>query len=153
MPFPVPAPPRVPQRVLVAAAPGPALNEAVERLAGMLDLPLVLAQDLGARDAARLAAFDGWVATIEDAVAGLYLLPRADLLLQVQVEVAGTLRGFVRRTVRRMRSDTAPEIDLSWIDTVATSHPELPLVRLTGPEEIAAWLDGIEGLSRGSASS
>lgn len=140
-----PQPPQRPQRVVVVATPGPALSAFAARLAAALDLPLVEASDLSSpEDAVRLASFDGWVTTIDDPTTREHLLPRTDLLLTAQFETTGALRGFVRRTVRRMRSESAAEPDLGWIDLAPVEHPDLAVTRLVGPDEVAAWIDEVE---------
>ena len=51
--------------------------------------------------------------------------------------------GLVRRTVRRIRADAPPEPDLSWVESLATDRPEVPVVRLAGPAEVADWLAAV----------
>lgn len=123
---------------MVAGAPGPDLSSFLVRLADVLDVPLVPLADLAdPSEATRLAAFDGWLTTSEFATVRGLLVDRADLVLHVSPDEPGTLRGLVRRTVRRMRAD-AP--DLTWLEALPTSHPELPVVHLAGPAAIDAWL-------------
>lgn len=141
MPCPAPFPPLLPQRVLVADAGSPAQAAAVARVAALLDLPLVLPSDRPhPDDLARLAAFDGWVAVLGAGEDPAALLRRAELVVEVQFDVPGTLRGLVRRTVRRIRADASPAPDLSWLDDLATARPDLAVARLSGAEEIERWL-------------
>jgi hypothetical protein len=136
---PVPTPPRIPQRALVAGTPGPLLTGALERLAATLDLPLVPLDGLAGEDLVRLAEFEGWVATADRYDARAALLPRADLVVVVLTEEPGTLRSLVRRTVRRMRSEV-PEVDLAWVEALAITRPSLEVVRLVGTDAVDAWL-------------
>ena len=115
---PVPSPPRIPQRAVVTGTPGPLLTGFLQRLAAVLDVPQVPLDGLAGADLVRLAEFDGWVTTGERYDARAALLDRADLVVVVLTEEPGTLRGLVRRTVRRMRSD-APEVDLAWVEALA----------------------------------
>ncbi|WP_207006444.1 hypothetical protein [Nocardioides aromaticivorans] len=143
MDLPAPMPPRLPQRVVVAGSPAPLLTTFLERLAAVLDLPLVPLSELANRtDLEALAAFDGWVTTAERYDARAVLLERADLVVTVLAEEPGTLRSLVRRTVRRIRSD-APEVDLAWVEALPVSHPDLPAVRLVGSDAVEAWLAGL----------
>lgn len=139
-------PPPVPQRVVVAGSPGSALDTFLRRAAECLDVPLVpLAELSGAEDVARLAAFDGWVTTAEYDAARAPLLERADTLVHLDLPVATTLTGLVRRTLRRVRSDATPASDLSWIATAAAQHDGLRVVRLGSPEDVEAWLRSVGG--------
>lgn len=142
--LPAPMPTRLPQRVVVAGSPAPLLAAVLERLADTLDLPLVpLAELSGRDDLEALAAFDGWVTTAERYDARAVLLDRADLVVTVLADEPGTLRSLVRRTVRRIRSDASPELDLAWADALPLSHPGLPAVRLVGTDAIEAWLEAL----------
>ncbi len=142
---PAPSPPRIPQRALVAGGAGPLPTAFAERLAAALDVPLVPAGELaGAAEVARLAAFEGWVSTAERPADRAVLLPRAELVVVVLGEEPGTLRGLVRRTVRRMRAD-GPEPDLGWVDLLPRTHPDAAVVRLVGGEAVDAWLAGLRG--------
>ena len=137
-------PPRLPQRVVVAGSPAPLLATFLQRLAAVLDLPLVpLAELSGRADLEALAAFEGWVTTAERYDARAVLLERADLVVTVLAEEPGTLRSLVRRTVRRIRSDAPAEVDLTWVEALPVSHPALPSVRLVGSDAIEAWLAGL----------
>ncbi len=138
-----PASGRLPQRVVVAGAPGDLLTAFLQRLADALDVPLVPLADLsGPAEVAELAAFDGWVTTSENAWARSVLLPRADVLAQVQLEAA-TFGNRVRRTFRRMRSD-AREPDLGWVDSAGIAHPHLTVLRLPDPQAVADWMSTVE---------
>lgn len=144
MHVPVPLPPRLPQRVVVTGGPAPLLATFLTRLAAVLDLPLVpLAELSGRGDLETLAAFDGWVTTAERYDARAVLLDRADLVVVVLAEEPGTLRSLVRRTVRRIRSDASPEVDLAWVEALPVSHPDLEVVRLVGADAVEAWLAGV----------
>lgn len=137
-------PPRLPQRAVVAGGPAPLLATFLARLSAALDVPLVpLAELSGRPDLDALADFDGWVTTAERYDARAVLLDRADLVVVVLAEEPGTLRSLVRRTVRRIRSDAAPEVDLTWVDALPLSHPDLPAVRLVGSDAVEAWLAGL----------
>ena len=112
----------------------------LERLAAVLDVPLVpLAELTDPLDADHLASFDGWVTTSEYDATRALLLDRADLVVHVTHEEPGTLRGLVRRTVRRMRADGS-EPDLGWLATISESHPDVAFTHLAGPTAAAAWL-------------
>ncbi|WP_436699331.1 hypothetical protein [Nocardioides sp. BYT-33-1] len=134
-----PVPRRLPQRVVVAGAPGEQLAAFLARLAAALDVPLVpLAELSGPAEVARLAAFDGWVTTADEEWARPTLLGRADLLLQVDLDPAG-FTGRVRRTLRRIRSDLrAP--DLGWVATAASGLPGLEVLRLADADAADRWL-------------
>jgi hypothetical protein len=138
---PVPTPRRLPQRVVVAGAPGDALAVFLHRLATALDVPLVPLADLsGPGEVARLAAFDGWVTTAEQAWARPLLLERTDVLVRADLEPA-SFAGKVRRTLRRIRSDARErEPDLGWVDRAPLVHPRLSLVRLPDPDSAESWL-------------
>lgn len=139
-------PPRLPQRAVVAGGPDPLLATFLTRLAAALDVPLVPVDELSGRaDLDTLAAFDGWVTTGERYDARAVLLDRADLVVVVLAEEPGTLRSLVRRTVRRIRSEASPEVDLTWTEALPTSHPGLEVVRLVGRDAIEAWLVGLSG--------
>lgn len=139
-------PPRLPQRAVVTGGPAPLLATFLTRLAAALDVPLVPLDALSGRaDLDTLAAFDGWVTTGERYDARAVLLERADLVVVVLAEEPGTLRSLVRRTVRRIRSDAAPEVDLAWVEALPLSHPEVPAVRLVGSDAVEAWLAGLSG--------
>jgi hypothetical protein len=127
--------------VVVAGAPDEQLTGFLERLAALVDVPLVPLHDLsGPDEVARLAAFDGWVTTAEDAWARPPLLERADLVLVVRLEASG-LAHRVRRTLRRIRSDARDRApDLGWVDGLALTHPGLAVVRLADPEAADGWL-------------
>lgn len=142
---PTPPSPRIPQRVIAAGASGPALTSFLERLADIIDVPLVpLAELADPSEAAQLAGFDGWVTTSEYDAARALLLDRADLVVHVSPDEPGTLRGLVRRTVRKMRADgSAP--DLSWLEKLPLTHPELPVIHLAGPTATEAWLAALSG--------
>lgn len=118
------------------------LSGFLDRLAAALDVPLVPHEDLGFGDAERLASFDGWVATAGGPAARNPLLDRADLLVLVLPEAPGTLRGLVRRTVRRLQAGPDP-VDLTWLDTVPLTRPGLALLRVEGPEAVDRWLAGL----------
>ena len=119
------------------------LSGFLERLAAALDVPLVPLSELaGADEVATLAAFDGWVTTAEVEGARPLLLDRAELVVVVLGEDPGSLRGLVRRTVRRLRADAA-EPDLAWLDAVPLVRPELDVVRLVGPAAIEGWLTAL----------
>lgn len=136
---PVPAPRRVPQRVVVAGPPGDPLAAFLQRLATALDVPLVpLAELSGPAEVARLASFDGWVTTAEEAWARPLILERADVLVRVDLEAA-SFAGRVRRTLRRIRSDVR-EPDLGWVDRAPLVHPGLEVVRLPAPDSAERWL-------------
>lgn len=139
----LPPPHPLPQRVVVAGGPEPVLSAFLERLAAALDVPLVpLAELSGADEVSRLAGFDGWVTTAEVEEARPVLLDRAELVVVVLGEDPGSLRGLVRRTVRRLRADAA-EPDLAWLDAVPLVRPELDVVRLVGPAAIEGWLTAL----------
>lgn len=141
-----PSPHLLPQRVVVAGADGPVLTSFLDRVAAALDVPLVRLDELaGPDDAARLAAFDGWVTTAEPAPARTVVLDRADLVVLVLTEEPGTLRSLVRRTVRRMRADATPPPDLTWFDALPVTHPGLASARLVGPALIEEWLGALAG--------
>lgn len=124
--------------MLVTGPPGRERDDIVRRLTAALDVPLVLPADLsGPADVARLAAFDGWVTTA-DQPPWPALLDRAEVVVHLLPEES-TLRGLLRRTVRKIRAE-APGPALPWLDSLPISHPDLPLVRLTGDAEVAAWL-------------
>ncbi|WGX98556.1 hypothetical protein [Nocardioides sp. L-11A] len=136
-----PVPRRLPQRVVVAGAPDEKLATFLPRLATALDVPLVpLAELSGPAELARLATFDGWVTTADEEWARPPLLERADLLLHVELEAAG-FAGRVRRTLRRIRSDRAP--DLGWVDAAAMTHPALRVARLPDATAADAWLHSL----------
>ncbi|MBU2696352.1 hypothetical protein [Pimelobacter sp. 30-1] len=145
---PVPHPRRLPQRVVVAAAPGEQLSAYLDRLAEVLDLPLVPLADLaGPAEVDRLAAFDGWVTTGEEAWARPALLERADLVALVDLVGPETFTGRVRRTLRRLRTDARErdrererETDLAWVEGLALTHPGLAVVRLPDPAAAETWL-------------
>lgn len=119
------------------------MSSFLERLAAALDVPLVPLADLAdPSDAAQLAAFDGWVSTSENDAARELLLGRADLVVHVSQDEPGTLRGLVRRTVRRMRADAA-QPDLTWLATLTEAHPEVAFLHLAGPTAAEAWLAAI----------
>ncbi|GAA3675260.1 hypothetical protein GCM10022237_38510 [Nocardioides ginsengisoli] len=141
---PVPHPRRLPQRVVVAGAPGEQLTGFLERLAALVDVPLVPLDDLsGPAEVTRLAAFDGWVTTADEAWARPALLERADLVVLVRLEASG-LANRVRRTLRRIRAEARDrEPDLGWVDGLALTQPELAVVRLTDPEAANGWLAGL----------
>jgi hypothetical protein len=136
-PFPAPSP----QRVAVVGDPGPVLEGFLTRAAQALDVPLVGAEAVpSVADATRLAAFDGWLTTaVGRADLRPILLDRADLVVVVRSEAPGTLRGLVRRTVRRLRTDQ-PEVDVSWLEALALTRPTLPVARLDGPDAVEDWL-------------
>ena len=138
---PAPTPRRLPQRVVVAGTPGDALAVFLHRLASALDVPLVPLADLsGPSEVARLAAFDGWVTTADDAWARPMILERAEVLVRVDLE-ATSFAGKVRRTLRRIRSDARErEPDLGWVDRAPLVHPRLAVVRLPDPEAAETWL-------------
>lgn len=139
-------PPRLPQRVVVAGSPAPLLATFLDRLAAVIDVPLVPLSTLSGRDElGALAAFDGWVTTAERYDARAVLLERADLVVTVLAEEPGTLRSLVRRTVRRIRAEASPEADLAWVEALPLSHPDLPAVRLVGRDAVEAWLAGLSG--------
>lgn len=139
-------PPRLPQRVVVTGGPAPLLATFLTRLATALDVPLVPLDALSGRaDLDTLAAFDGWVTTGERYDARAVLLERADLVVVVLAEEPGTLRSLVRRTVRRIRADAAPEVDLAWVEALPLSHPGLEAVRLVGSDAVETWLAGLSG--------
>lgn len=120
------------------------LHAFLERLAAALDVPLVPLSELtGADEVATLATFDGWVTTAEVEEARPFLLERAELVVTVIGEEPGTLRGLVRRTVRRLRADAAPP-DLTWVDELVLTRPDLGVVRLVGPAAIEEWLTAVE---------
>lgn len=119
------------------------LSAILERLATALDVPLVPLFELaGADEVTTLAAFDGWVTTAEVEGARPILLERAELVVTVTGEDPGTLRGLVRRTVRRLRADAA-EPDLTWVDELTLARPDLAVVRLVGPAAIEEWLTAV----------
>lgn len=119
------------------------MSSFLERLAAALDVPLVPLADLADPSAAaELAAFDGWVTTSEDDAARALLVDRADLVVHVSHDEPGTLRGLVRRTVRRIRADGV-EPDLTWLATLGAAHPEVAFVHLAGPTATEAWLAAI----------
>jgi len=125
--------------VVVAGFPAEPLAAFLERLAAALDVPLVpLAEVSGPAELARLAAFDGWVTTAEDAWARPTLLERAELLVRAELEAA-SFAGRVRRTLRRIRAE-GREPDLGWVDQLAPTHPEVAVVRLPDPDAAEAWL-------------
>ncbi|TNM42784.1 hypothetical protein FHP29_07200 [Nocardioides albidus] len=136
-----PAPRHLPQRVVVAGGPGDALAVFLHRLASALDVPLVPLADLsGPTEAARLAAFDGWVTTADEAWARPLLLERADVLVRADL-AAASFAGRVRRTLRRIRSDARErEPDLGWVDRAPAIHPRLSVVRLPDPDAAENWL-------------
>ncbi|GAA3551771.1 hypothetical protein [Nocardioides daeguensis] len=137
-----PAPRRLPQRVVVAGTPGDALADFLHRLATALDVPLVPLGDLtGPSEVARLAAFDGWVTTAEEAWARPLLLERADLLVRVDLAPT-TFAGRVRRTLRRIRSEVR-EPDLGWVDRAPAIHPRLQVVRVPDPDSAERWLHAL----------
>ncbi|MBM7519414.1 hypothetical protein [Nocardioides nitrophenolicus] len=141
---PVLAPRHLPQRVVVAGTPGDQLTGFLERLAATLDVPLVPLADLsGPSEVARLAAFDGWVTTAEDAWARPLLLERAELLVRAEL-AAASFAGRVRRTLRRIRSEVR-EPDHGWVDGASLVHPRLAVVRLPDPAAAEAWLRSLEG--------
>ncbi len=141
---PLPFPRRIPQRVLVAGQPGPPLTRLAERLASALDVPLVPLADLaGPADVARLAAFDGWVSTTEDATARAVLLERAEVVVHLEAPT-GTLTGLVRRTLRRIRAEATPEVDVAWLAGLGPTHPGLELVRLPDGAATETWLRSLE---------
>lgn len=142
---PTPTPPRIPQRVITAGTPGPAMSSFLERLAVTLDVPLVPLADLpDPSDATELAAFDGWVTTSEYDAARTLLVDRADLVVHLSHDEPGTLRGLVRRTVRRMRADGA-EPDLTWLASLTEARPEVAFLHLAGPTAAEAWLVALSG--------
>lgn len=136
-----PAPRRLPQRVVVAGTPGDALAAFLQRLATVLDVPLVPLADLsGPGEVATLAAFDGWVTTADEAWARPLLLERTDVLVRVELEAA-SFAGRVRRTLRRIRSEARErEPDLGWVDRAPLIHPRLAVVRLPDPDAAESWL-------------
>lgn len=130
----------------MAGAEAAALSPVLDRVAAALDLPLVRLEELqGPDDTASLAAFDGWVTTAEPAHARAVVLDRAELVVLVLTEEPGTLRGLVRRTVRRMRADATPPADLTWFDALPVTHPALATVRLVGPAALEGWLATFAG--------
>lgn len=132
--------------MVVAGNPASLLAGFLPRLAAALDVPLVPLSELDGRaDLDALAAFDGWVTTAERYDARAVLLERADLVVVVLAEEPGTLRSLVRRTVRRIRSDATPEVDLTWVEALPVSHPELRAVQLVGSDAVEAWLAGLGG--------
>ena len=136
------SPSPIPQRVIVAGSPGDALTAFLDRLAGTLDVPLVPSGELATpADAARLADFDGWVSTGDHPGARAHLLERAQLVVHL-AEATGSLRSLVRRTVRKIRAD-APAPDLTWLDALPLTHPELAVLKLTGQAEVDAWLGSL----------
>lgn len=130
--------------MVVAAAPGEALSAFLDRLAGVLDLPLAPLSDLsGPAEVDRLAAFDGWVTTSEEAWARPALLERADLVVLVDLVGPESFTGRVRRTLRRLRTDARErdrEPDLGWVEGLALTHPGLDVVRLPDPAAAESWL-------------
>lgn len=132
---------RLPQRVVVAGAPGEALSAFLQRLATVLDVPLVPLADLsGPGEVARLAAFDGWVTTADEAWQRPLVLERTEVLVRVDLASA-TFAGKVRRTLRRIRSDVRErEPDLGWVDRAPAIHPRLAVVRLPDPDSAETWL-------------
>ncbi|MBM0125586.1 hypothetical protein [Pimelobacter simplex] len=137
----VPAPRHLPQRVVVAGTPGDALAVFLHRLATTLDVPLVALTELsGPSEVARLAAFDGWVTTADEAWARPLVLERAEVLVRVELEPA-SFAGKVRRTLRRIRSDARErEPDLGWVDRAPAVHPQLAVVRLADRDAAESWL-------------
>lgn len=118
------------------------LEGLLPRLAQVLDVPLVPLADLaGPDEASRLAAFDGWVSTAEPPAGRALLLERAEVVVLLLEAEPGSLRGLVRRTVRRIRADA--EADLSWLDALPVEHPDLALVRLVGADAAERWLAGL----------
>ncbi|HWJ08546.1 MAG TPA: hypothetical protein VNS46_04165 [Nocardioides sp.] len=141
MDLPAPMPPRLPQRAVVTGSPAPLLATFLSRLAAALDVPLVPSAELtGPDDLATLAAFDGWVTTGERYDARAVLLDRADLVVVVLGEEPGTLRSLMRRTVRRIRAEAQPEVDVAWVEALPATHPGLEVVRLVGTDAVEAWL-------------
>lgn len=140
-----PAPRRLPQRVVVAGTPGDALAVFLHRLASTLDVPLVPLADLsGPGEVARLAAFDGWVTTADEAWQRPLVLERTEVLVRVDL-AAATFAGKVRRTLRRIRSDVRErEPDLGWVDRAPAIHPRLAVVGLPDPDTAESWLTSIE---------
>ncbi|MFB9768095.1 hypothetical protein ACFFOS_27210 [Nocardioides kongjuensis] len=140
-----PTPRRLPQRVVVAGAPGDPLAAFLTRLASTLDVPLVPLADLsGPSEVARLAAFDGWVTTADEAWARPLVLERSDVLVRVDLEAA-TFAGKVRRTLRRIRSEARErEPDLGWVDRAPLIHPRLTVLRLPDPDAAESWLRSLD---------
>lgn len=142
----VPHPRPLPQRVVVAGGPDEALSAFLDRLAALLDLPAVPLADLsGPGEVARLATFDGWVTTSEDAWARPALLERADLVVLADLNAPESFTGRVRRTLRRIRPDARERDrergpDLAWAAGLALTHPGLDVVRLDGPASAEDWL-------------
>lgn len=134
---------RLPQRVLVSGDAGPVRDGFLQRLADLIDVPLVPLDALeGTADAAELAAFDGWLTTTEHDAPRALLLPRAELLVSLDLP-APTFKGKLKRAVRRVRQEPPPAD--AWIDQAAASFPEVEIVRLTRNEDAEAWLAGLSG--------
>jgi len=132
--------------VVVAGGPDEPLGAFLDRLAALLDLPAVPLADLaGPSEVTRLAAFDGWVTTSEDAWARPALLERADLVVLADLNAPEGFTGRVRRTLRRIRPDARERDrdrgpDLAWAEGLAHTHPWLDVVRLADPASAEDWL-------------
>lgn len=119
-------------------------------------------------DVRALAASDAWVTEWQYASARPVLLARADLLIWLDLPFSATLARVIRRTIRRsmtrellwngnrepglLHAFFAREGIVRWavstrnkyrssIPVLEASHPDLTLVRLRSPHEVARWLD------------
>lgn len=130
--------------MVVTGPAGPALDAFAQRAADGLDVPLVPLADLaGPDEVARLAAFDGWVATGEYDATLVAVLERAQAMVHLDLVEPTTLTSLVRRTLRRVRADAVPAPDQAWIGAAGAIRADLDLVRLTRPDEVEGWLRSV----------